>query len=340
GGERVLAEIETTANLTHPNILPLFDSGEADSFLYYVMPYVEGESLRDRLDREKQLGVEDAVRLAREVAEALHHAHRQGVVHRDVKPANILLQDGRPLVSDFGIALAVSQAGGGRLTETGLSMGTPHYMSPEQASGDRDVDPRTDVYSLGCVLFEMLTGEPPYGGGTAQAVLARILTGSPDRPTQIRGTIPRHVEAVILKAMEKLPADRFESGADFAKALGDPSFRHGEAAGAAGGAAGWWKPAALAAGAVAVLALAMAVWLGTRSPQPPPTIRSVFTMLEGQEIQDRLHKVASFSPDGSLLVYMGPGPNGPQLWVKERDQVRARPLEGTLGAQHPEVDPS
>ena len=341
GGERFLSEIKTTANLAHPNILPLFDSGEADSFLYYVMPYVEGESLRDRLDREKQMGVEDAVRLAREVAEALHHAHRQGVVHRDVKPANILLQDGRPLVSDFGIALAVSQAGGGRLTETGLSMGTPHYMSPEQASGDRDVDPRTDVYSLGCVLFEMLTGEPPYGGGTAQAVLARILTGSPDRPTEIRGTIPRHVEAVILKAMEKLPADRFESTADFARALQDPSFRHG--AGAEEGTAasvGRWKAAALAAAGLAAVALGGWLWTASRSDAPPPTMRSVFTLLSGQEIQDQIHKIASFAPDGSFLVYHGPGPNGPQLWIKDRDQARARPLDGTTGAEHPEVDPT
>ncbi|MGK7311457.1 MAG: protein kinase domain-containing protein [Candidatus Longimicrobiales bacterium M2_2A_002] len=340
GGERFLSEIKTTANLAHPNILPLFDSGEADSFLYYVMPYVEGESLRDRLDREKQMGVEDAVRLAREVAEALDHAHRQGVVHRDVKPANILLQDGRPLVSDFGIALAVSQAGGGRLTETGLSMGTPHYMSPEQASGDRDVDPRTDVYSLGCVLFEMLTGEPPYGGGTAQAVLARILTGSPDRPTAIRGTIPRHVEAVILKAMEKLPADRFESTADFAKALQDPSFRHGEEAETAGASAGRWRVVALAAAGLAVVALGGWLWGATRSSERPPTMRSVFALLSGQEILDRLYKIASFAPDGSFLIYHGPGADGPQLWIKDRDQARARPLAGTTGAQHPEVDPS
>ncbi|MEJ2504106.1 MAG: protein kinase, partial [Gemmatimonadota bacterium] len=340
GGERFLTEIRTTANLTHPNILPLFDSGAADSFLYYVMPYVEGENLRDRLDREKQLGVEDAVRLAREVAEALHHAHEHGVVHRDVKPANILLQDGRPLVSDFGIALAVSQAGGGRLTETGLSMGTPHYMSPEQASGDRDVDPRTDVYSLGCVLFEMLTGEPPYGGGTAQAVLARILTGAPDRPTQLRSTIPPHVEAVILKSMEKLPADRFESTADFARALGDRSFRYGTEA-EAGGGSGWWRMAAIAASAVAVLAVAG--WgLSAREVRAPerPISRAVFSTRAGQEIRDELHHVISFSADGSTLVYEGMAGNGSQLWIKSRDQAEARPLPGTIGAQHPEVDPS
>jgi Tol biopolymer transport system component len=284
--------------------------------------------------------VDDAIRLAREVAEALDHAHKHGVVHRDVKPANILVQDGRPLVSDFGIALAVSHAGGGRLTETGLSMGTPHYMSPEQASGDRDVDPRTDVYSLGCVLFEMLTGEPPYGGGTAQAVLARILTGEPDRPTQIRSTIPRHVEAVILKSMEKLPADRFESAADFARALGDRSFRHGPETGAGGGS-GRWKLAAIAASAVAVLAVGG--WgLSARGVPAPerPTQRAVFATRAGQEIRDELYQVMSFSPDGSTLVYLGMAGNGSQLWVKDRHQAEARLLAGTVGAQHPEVDPS
>ena len=171
GAERFLAEIKTTANLTHPHILPLFDSGEADGFLFYVMPHIEGESLRDRLDREHQLPVDDAVQIAKNVAEALDYAHRQGVIHRDIKPANILLLDGKPVISDFGIALAVGAAGGHRLTETGLSLGTPHYMSPEQATGDGNVGPATDMYALGCVLYEMLVGEPPYIGSTAQAIL-------------------------------------------------------------------------------------------------------------------------------------------------------------------------
>ena len=156
GAERFLAEIKTTANLQHPHILPLFDSGEADTYLFYVMPYVEGETLRDRLDREHQLPVDDAVQIAKNVAEALDYAHKQGVIHRDIKPANILLQAGKPVISDFGIALAVGVAGGGRMTETGLSLGTPHYMSPEQATGDLSVGAATDVYALGCVLYEML----------------------------------------------------------------------------------------------------------------------------------------------------------------------------------------
>jgi serine/threonine protein kinase len=160
GAERFLAEIRTTAKLKHTHALPLFDSGEADAFLFYVMPYVEGESLCERLDRERQLPVDEAVRIATNVAEALDYAHRRGVIHRDVKPANILLQDGKPMVSDFGIALALGTAGAGRLTETGLSLGTPHYMSPEQATGDLSIGAATDVYALGCVLYEMLVGEP------------------------------------------------------------------------------------------------------------------------------------------------------------------------------------
>jgi serine/threonine-protein kinase len=176
GAERFLSEIKTPANLQHPHILALFDSGEADSFLYYVMPFIDGETLREKLDREKQLGVAEAVRIARDVGDALDYAHRQGVIHRDIKPSNILLHDGRPVVADFGIALAISAAGGGRMTETGLSLGTPHYMSPEQASADRDLSARSDVYSLGCVLYEMLAGQPPHTGPSAQSILVRILT--------------------------------------------------------------------------------------------------------------------------------------------------------------------
>ncbi len=198
GGERFLKEIEVTANLQHPNILPLYDSGEADSFLYYVMPYVEGESLRDRLNREKQLAVDDAVEIARAVAGALDFAHQRGVIHRDIKPENILLQAGQALVADFGIALALSAAGRGtRLTETGLSVGTPHYMSPEQASGDRELDGRTDQYSLGVVLYELLVGQPPFMAPSAQAIVAKILTETPIPVSKDRTTVPPHVDAAI-----------------------------------------------------------------------------------------------------------------------------------------------
>ena len=246
GAERFLAEIKTTANLTHPNILPLHDSGEADSFLFYVMPYLEGESLRDRIDRERQLPVDEAVRIATAVANALDHAHRHKVIHRDIKPANILLQDGEPVVADFGIALAVGAAGGGRLTETGLSLGTPYYMSPEQATGDQAVGASTDTYALGSVLYEMLVGEPPYPGTTAQAVLGKIIAGKPVSATDERPSIPANVDAVVRKALEKLPADRFTSAQDLVRALGDEHFRYGEAvAGVDGAVASLWKRVAI-----------------------------------------------------------------------------------------------
>ena len=225
GAERFLAEIKLTANLQHPHILPLFDSGEADGYLFYVMPFVEGETLRDRMNREKQLPVADAVRISTEVAAALDYAHRHGVVHRDIKPENILLHDGQALVADFGIALAASKASGARMTETGMSLGTPHYMSPEQAMGEREITARSDVYALGAVMYEMLTGDPPFTGSTAQAVVARVVTESPRPLIPQRHTIPPQVEAAVLTALEKLPADRFASAAEFAEALKDKSYR-------------------------------------------------------------------------------------------------------------------
>ncbi|MGE5688400.1 MAG: serine/threonine-protein kinase, partial [Gemmatimonadota bacterium] len=224
GAERFLAEIKLTANLQHPHILPLFDSGAADGYLFYVMPFVQGETLRDRMNREKQLPVAEAVRITIEVASALDYAHRHGVVHRDIKPENILLHDGSALVADFGIALAASKASGTRMTETGMSLGTPHYMSPEQAMGEREITPRSDVYALGAVLYEMLTAEPPFTGATAQAVVARVVTESPRPLIPQRHTIPRHVEAAVLTALEKLPADRFATAADFAEALKNTSY--------------------------------------------------------------------------------------------------------------------
>ena len=219
GGERFIAEMKVTASLQHPHILPLFDSGTAEGQLFYVMPVVEGESLRDRLTREQQLPIEEAVRITTEVAGALDYAHRHGVVHRDIKPENVLLHDGTALVADFGIALAVSNAGGTRLTQTGLSLGTPQYMSPEQATGDRGVDGRTDIYSLGCVLYEMLAGEPPFTGASAQAIVARVLTESAPPVRGRRGTVSPGLEAAIAKALQRLPADRYGSASAFADAL-------------------------------------------------------------------------------------------------------------------------
>jgi serine/threonine protein kinase len=222
GAERFVREIQTIANLQHPHILGLIDSGEAHGTAWYVMPYVDGESLRDRLRREQQLPIGDAIRLATEVGAALDYAHRQGVIHRDIKPENILLHDGHALVADFGIALALSSAGGTRMTETGMSLGTPQYMSPEQAMGERAITARSDVYALGCVLYEMLLGEPPFTGPTAQAIVAMVLI---ERPAALRGrreTVPDAVEGAILTALQKLPADRFRSTAEFTAALAGP----------------------------------------------------------------------------------------------------------------------
>src|SRR6185295_18311467 len=219
GAERFLREIKTIATLQHPHILGLIDSGEVNGTAYYVMPFVEGESLRDRLTREKQLPINDAVRIATEVAAALDYAHRHGVVHRDIKPENILLHDGTALVADFGIALAVSSAGGSRMTETGMSLGTPHYMSPEQAMGEREITARSDVYALGCVTYEMLLGEPPFTGPTVQSIMAKVMTEKPAGLIARRDRVPEAVEDAVLTALEKLPADRFASAAEFAVAL-------------------------------------------------------------------------------------------------------------------------
>src|SRR5256884_120339 len=223
GIERFLGEIRVTAPLQHPHILPLFDSGQAGGLIYYVMPHVEGESLRHRLDREKQLPIEEAVRLASGIASALDYAHRHGVIHRDIKPENILFQDGQAVVADFGIALALSAAAGSRLTETGPSLGTPQYMSPEQATGDRLIDARSDIYSLASVLYELLAGEPPHTGPTVQSVIAKVLTDRPRPLRQLRESVPPHVEAAVLKALAKVPADRFQTAAQFIDALARPA---------------------------------------------------------------------------------------------------------------------
>jgi len=219
GAERFLREIRLTANLQHPHILPLIDSGDAAGQLFYVMPYVEGESLRQRLQSEVQLPIGEALRLTTEIAEALDYAHQQGVIHRDIKPENILLSRGHALVADFGIALAVTQAGGDRLTETGLSLGTPAYISPEQAMAESRLDGRSDQYSLACVLYEMLAGEPPFTGPTAQAIIAKRFQAAAPSVRQIRERVPESVDRAIGRALARTPADRFATGEEFARAL-------------------------------------------------------------------------------------------------------------------------
>lgn len=219
GTERFLAEVKITARLDHPHILTLIDSGTAGGLLYYVLPFVRGESLRDLLDREQQLSIEQALAITKHIASALDYAHRKGIVHRDIKPENILLQEGEAMLADFGIALAVQESGGGRLTETGLSLGTPYYMSPEQATGERSLDARSDLYSLASVTYEMLVGEPPMTGKTTQAVIAKLLTETAMHVRTVRNTVPEHVDAAIAKALSKVPADRFHTVADFSRAI-------------------------------------------------------------------------------------------------------------------------
>ncbi len=221
GADRFLAEIKVTENQQHPNLLQLFDSGEADGLLFYVMPFVEGETLRAKLERERQLPLDEAIRIVVAVAHALNYAHGHGVIHRDLKPENILLQAGQPVVADFGIALAVSKAGGARITQTGLSLGTPQYMSPEQATGDRTVDGRADIYSLGALAYEMITGEPPHVGSTSQAIIAKLMTEAVRPLTVLRPTVSPQVDRAVRRALEKLPADRFTSANEFADALTD-----------------------------------------------------------------------------------------------------------------------
>jgi eukaryotic-like serine/threonine-protein kinase len=339
GAERFLAEIETTANLQHPHILPLFDSGEADGFLFYVMPYVEGETLADRIRREKQLPVDEALGIATSVASALQHAHDRGIIHRDIKPGNILLQDGQPVVGDFGIALAVGSAGGARLTETGLSVGTPYYMSPEQATGDQVVGPASDTYALACVLYEMLTGEPPYPGNTAQAVLGKIIQGLPVSATAVRRSVPLNVDAAIRRALEKLPADRFTGAQAFAKALGDPTFRHGDGPAAPVAQTKRLRRVAIAGWATAAATTLALVVGSTRSaPEPERRVeRFAAPFLEGQVPTFLGASGYDLSPDGSMLVYRHVIDANQILMLRRWDDLAAMPIRETSNGLDPSV---
>jgi serine/threonine-protein kinase len=349
GGERFLSEIKTTARLQHPHILPLLDSGEADGLLYYVMPYVRGETLRTRLEREKQLPIGDALRIATEVADALAAAHAIGIIHRDIKPENILLQGGHALVADFGIALAVQHAGTARMTQTGMSLGTPQYMSPEQAMGEKTVDARADVYALGAVTYEMLAGEPPFTGNTVQAIVAKLIT-DPARPlTELRKSVPLHVEAVVLSALEKVPADRMPSAAAFGQALGDTSFatrgsptatrQRGKTASPLVRRERW----VLIGLNVVLAAVALLVWLDR--PAPPPTSRQQvllwkhripYPLAPGARF---LGTQAAIAPDGSSIVYTDSTAAGYMLMRKLRNAAEATPLAGTEGGVSPFFSP-
>jgi serine/threonine-protein kinase len=338
GAERFLAEIKTTANLQHPHILPLHDSGEADGLLFYVMPYVEGESLRERLDRDHQLGVDESVGITTKVAAALQAAHERGVIHRDIKPANILLSKGEPLISDFGIALAVSAGGAGRLTETGLSLGTPHYMSPEQATGDQNVGAATDLYALGCVLYEMLAGEPPYTGSTPQAILGKIIQAKPVSATEVRQTVPANVDAVIRKALEKVPADRFRTASEIMAALGDPGFRHGHAVETAGATSApatsvspWIRDARSVATTTLAMGFALAFAWSLLRPEPPePVARHVLSSEGWAGPAPLIGRYAALAPDGSSMIVPIATASGAQaLGLKLRGSSDVTPIPDT-----------
>jgi tRNA A-37 threonylcarbamoyl transferase component Bud32 len=344
GAERFIQEITTTASLQHPHILPLFDSGEADSFLYYVMPYIEGETLRTKLDRETQFGIDEAVKITTEVADALDYAHRNGIIHRDIKPENILLHDGRPMVADFGIALAVSAAAGGRMTETGLSLGTPHYMSPEQATAEKEITARADVYSLGSVLYEMLAGEPPHLGNSAQQIIMKIIADDARPVTDLRKSVPLNVAAALARSLEKLPADRFATAAKFAEALSDSAFtvpRTGSQHAPGPGRVGWQRRIVVPLAVAAPLAIIAALWGWLRPPLevPAPVIRYTMAFPDGQTLQPQWGTSLAVSPDGSRLVYLTPGEQRGELWSRERDQLHGTRLVGTEGAWHPFFSP-
>ncbi len=343
GAERFLKEIEVTANLQHPHILPLHDSGEASSFLYYVMPYVEGETLRAKLEREKQFAIDDAIELTRAIAGALDYAHRQGVIHRDIKPENILLVEGQPQVADFGIALAVSQAGGTRLTETGLSIGTPQYMSPEQAMGDRELDARSDVYSLGAMLYEMLTGDPPYMGSTAQAIVAKVITEHAPPVTATRDTVPPHVAASVDKALAKLPADRFTSAAHFAEALVTPGFTGltVEVASQAGPAAYTSRrTTTVLAGATVLMTLLFIGAMITRPGTDALRVERQRVMLfDGDTDEAAILFGAAVAPEGDGIVFVDTVAGSEGLWLKDHDRATAILLAGTEGAISPFFSP-
>ncbi|MEA2765591.1 MAG: eukaryotic-like serine/threonine-protein kinase, partial [Gemmatimonadaceae bacterium] len=344
GAERFLAEIEVTANLHHPNLLPLFDSGEADGLLYYVMPYVEGESLRAKLTREKQLPVDEAVQIAAAIASALDYAHRHGVIHRDLKPENILLHEEQPLVADFGIALAISKAADQRITQTGISLGTPQYMSPEQATGDRTVDGRSDIYSLGVIVYEMLTGEPPHTGRTTQATIAKVVM---DRPRSIRlsrDTVPVHVEEAVSRALAKLPADRFHSAREFGAALqgkGIPTpYQTSVPEGVpqvAGASPKWRRRPIPLAGRVIIVAMAIiaaiSAWLIARDKGSSNTsVASFFVdMPMSHGVRERVGSVA-ISPDGRTVAFVAQSDSESHVYVRRVEDLEPRLLPGTSGA--------
>ncbi|MDQ3244492.1 MAG: serine/threonine-protein kinase, partial [Gemmatimonadota bacterium] len=346
GPERFLREIEIAAQLSHPRIVPLLDSGSADGLLFYVMPFVEGESVRQRLVRERQLPVDDALEISRQAAAALAYAHSRGVVHRDIKPENILLSGGETLVADFGIARAVEAAGASRLTETGLAVGTPTYMSPEQAAGEMDVDGRSDIYSLGCVLYEMLAGEPPFTGPTAQAITARKLGHPAPNVAMVRESAPPAVAEAVRKALAPVPADRYATATQFAEALRPlgESARAQHREPVAGKSWGRERALWLTLGAVVALLAAFGArwWPWGRAPDPAAPVRAVVSLPPGVRVTRGPGYPTSsvaLSPDGRTLVIAGTSADGQRLYRRPLDRLEATPLAGTEGGSSPFFSP-
>ena len=334
GVDRFLAEIQVTANLQHPNLLPLFDSGEANGLLFYVMPYVEGESLRARLVREKQLPVDETVRIATAIAGALDYAHRHKVIHRDLKPENILMHEGQPLIADFGIALAVSNAGGARVTQTGISLGTPQYMSPEQATGDRVVDGRTDIYSLGAMTYEMLVGDPPHNASTAQSIIAKVLTEKPSSIRLSRPNVPTQVDAAVLRALEKLAADRFGTAAEFADALRGRGATTISAAFPAASvpARRFLRALQVAPWAIVVALSATVGWQMTRSTPETHVVRANFDLPAGWRIPDvNVGTTIAVSPKGDAIAFTGINAAGFKIFVRRVNEIAAREISTAAG---------
>jgi serine/threonine-protein kinase len=341
GADRFLHEIRVTAQLQHPHILPLYDSGAIGELLYYVMPLVSGESLRDRLTREHQLPVDEAVAMTQALAGALDYAHRQGILHRDIKPENILLHDGQAMLADFGIALAVSLAGGSRLTHTGITVGTPSYMSPEQVAGERTLDARSDIYSLACVAYEMLTGQTPFTGRSVQAVLAAVMNEEVAPLTERRRTVPEGVAAAIHKGLERLPADRFSTAAEFRAAL-----TSGPRAPVRPRSRGRRTAVGVTLGATAGLIVGVLAHLMVAPSHPDPVRRLNMVLadgapvaLEGPAQSAEWYGAMALAPAGGQLALVARHGTTTVLMVRSLDGDSAVALPGTEGASDPFYSP-